>query len=62
MRTRSLSPKTVPVWVLLPVNARRRYNELLAVQADLQRLSGASPYNSYRPGRPPGGDRLRYCF
>ena len=37
-------------WVLLPVNARRRYNELLAVQADLQRLSGASPYNSYRPG------------
>lgn len=36
-------------WVLLPVNARRRYNELLAVQADLQRLSGASPYNSYRP-------------
>lgn len=40
----------MPDWVLLPVNARRRYNELLAVQADLQRLSGASPYNSYRPG------------
>lgn len=37
-------------WVLLPVNARRRYNELLAVQVDLPRLSVASPYNSYRPG------------
>jgi len=37
-------------WILLPVNARRRYGELLAVQADLQARSEASPYNSYTPG------------
>ena len=37
-------------WVLLPVNARRRYNELLAVQADLENLSEESEYNSYKQG------------
>ncbi len=37
-------------WVLLPVNARRRYGELLAAQDDLERLSAVSPFNGYTPG------------
>ncbi len=37
-------------WVLLPVNARRRYNELIAAQENLLRLSSDSPYNKYTPG------------
>lgn len=37
-------------WVLLPVNARRRYNELLAVQPVLEKLSVESVYNEYRKG------------
>ncbi|WP_029902889.1 thiamine pyrophosphate-dependent enzyme [Prevotella sp. 10(H)] len=37
-------------WVLLPVNARRRYNELLAVQPELEKLSCESPYNLYKKG------------
>lgn len=37
-------------WVLLPVNARRRYNELLAAQPGLEDLSTRSRYNSYKPG------------
>ncbi len=34
-------------WVLLPVNARRRYGELLAAQDDLERRSEKSPRNEY---------------
>ncbi len=37
-------------WVLLPVNARRRYGELLATQNDLEHRSETSPYNMYMPG------------
>ncbi len=36
-------------WVLLPVNARRRYGELLAAQEDLERRSETSPFNHYTP-------------
>ena len=41
-------------WVLLPVNARRRYNELLAAQASLEALSVESPFNKYAPGSKQG--------
>jgi indolepyruvate ferredoxin oxidoreductase alpha subunit len=37
-------------WVLLPVNARRRYGELLAAQDELERRAAVSPYNEYIPG------------
>lgn len=37
-------------WVLLPVNARRRYVELLAVQDDLEQRSLYSPHNIYTAG------------
>lgn len=37
-------------WVLLPVNARRRYNELLAVQGELEKQSQDSPFNKYVKG------------
>ena len=54
-------PEDRACWVLLPVNARRRYNELLAVQrfaAAFRRIA----LQQLPAGRPPGGDRLRYCF
>ena len=41
-------------WVLLPVNARRRYAELLAVQPELEKLSSESNFNSYRKGNKKG--------
>ena len=41
-------------WVLLPVNARRRYNELLAVQPELEAAAAASPFNSYTKGSKQG--------
>ena len=34
-------------WVLLPVNARRRYGELLAAQDDLERRAAESAFNSF---------------
>ena len=37
-------------WVLLPVNARRRYNELLGQQEKLEELSEQSPFNRMIPG------------
>jgi indolepyruvate ferredoxin oxidoreductase alpha subunit len=37
-------------WVLLPVNARRRYSELLAAQDDLERRAETSACNRYIPG------------
>jgi indolepyruvate ferredoxin oxidoreductase alpha subunit len=37
-------------WVLLPVNARRRYGELLAAQEELERLAEISTHNEYIPG------------
>ncbi len=48
------SPQTLPVakdpasWVLLPVNARRRYASLVDRQPALENLSAESPYLSYR--------------
>lgn len=41
-------------WVLLPVNARRRYNELLTAQAKLEQLSVESSFNNYIPGNRQG--------
>lgn len=43
-------PEDKSRWVLLPVNARRRYNELLAVQPELEKISTESPYNLYKKG------------
>jgi indolepyruvate ferredoxin oxidoreductase alpha subunit len=34
-------------WVLLPVNARRRYGKLLAQQDDLEQRAAESPYNGF---------------
>ncbi|MBQ4280038.1 MAG: indolepyruvate ferredoxin oxidoreductase [Rikenellaceae bacterium] len=51
---RDQNPMSFPAdpanWVLLPVNARRRYNALLGQQADLEARSAASPYNKYTDG------------
>lgn len=43
-------PEDKSRWVLLPVNARRRYNELLAAQPELEKISTESPYNLYKKG------------
>lgn len=40
-------PEDKSRWVLLPVNARRRYQELLAAQSDLESLSEESSFNKY---------------
>ena len=37
-------------WVLLPVTARRRYNEVIAQQSELLRLAEESKYNLYHEG------------
>ena len=47
-------PEDKSRWVLLPVNARRRYNELLAVQPALENLSIESSYNKYIQGNKKG--------
>ncbi|NDV78272.1 thiamine pyrophosphate-dependent enzyme [Dysgonomonas sp. 511] len=47
-------PEDKSRWVLLPVNARRRYNELLAVQPELEKISVESPYNNYKQGNKKG--------
>lgn len=41
-------------WILLPVNARRRYNELLAVQPQLEKLAENSNFNNYKEGNRKG--------
>ncbi len=38
-------------WILLPANARRRYNELVAQQAEQLQLSEESKYNCYVEGK-----------
>lgn len=43
-------PEDKSRWVLLPVNARRRYNELLAIQPELEKTSVESPFNIYKRG------------
>ncbi len=43
-------PEDKSRWVLLPVNARRRYNELLAVQPELEKSSVNSSFNLYKKG------------
>lgn len=43
-------PEDKSRWVLLPVNARRRYNELLAIQLELEKLSTETSYNHYQKG------------
>lgn len=47
-------PEDKSRWVLLPVNARRRYNELLAVQPELEKLSSESQYNKFKAGNKQG--------
>ena len=47
-------PEDKSRWVLLPVNARRRYNELLAVQPTLEKVASESKYNSYKAGNKQG--------
>ncbi|MFV0419213.1 MAG: thiamine pyrophosphate-dependent enzyme [Dysgonomonas sp.] len=47
-------PEDKSRWVLLPVNARRRYNELLAVQSELEKLSSESQYNKFKEGNKKG--------
>lgn len=37
-------------WVLLPVNARRRYREIIAVQDKLEKMSETTRFNSYKKG------------
>ena len=37
-------------WVLLPVNARRRYIEVIDAQKELRKLSETSPFNRYLSG------------
>lgn len=44
-------PKNPADWILLPVNARRRYKEVLAAQEDLERRAQMSPYNTYVQGK-----------
>lgn len=41
-------PKKPGDWVLLPVNARRRYKEVLEAQNELEKLSENSKFNSYK--------------
>lgn len=41
-------PKEISNWILLPVNARRRYKEVLATQQKLVELSKTTKYNSYK--------------
>ncbi len=43
-------PEDKSRWVLLPVNARRRYLELLAIQPTLEELSYKSSFNKYKVG------------
>ncbi|MDR1517893.1 MAG: indolepyruvate ferredoxin oxidoreductase [Dysgonamonadaceae bacterium] len=43
-------PEDLSRWVLLPVNARRRYNELLAIQTPLENAAAESKFNAYRAG------------
>lgn len=47
-------PKDRSRWVLLPVNARRRYNELLAIQPKLEKLSAETKYNLFKKGNKQG--------
>lgn len=42
-------PSVPSDWVLLPGNARRRYQEVIAAQPTLARLSEDSPFNDYKP-------------
>lgn len=46
-------PEDVRRWILLPAFARRRYNELIAQQDDLQRSSVESKFNTYTKGSNP---------
>ena len=43
-------PENPADWILLPVNARRRYNILLGQQPALEESSLNSPYNAYHEG------------
>lgn len=51
---RDQNPMSFPTnpadWILLPVNARRRYNTILGQWAELEQMAVDSPYNSYTDG------------
>ncbi|HCO68313.1 MAG TPA: indolepyruvate ferredoxin oxidoreductase [Dysgonomonas sp.] len=47
-------PEDTSRWILLPVNARRRYLELLAIQPVLEEISYNSPFNRYQAGNKQG--------
>lgn len=51
---RDQNPMSFPAnpadWILLPVNARRRYNTILGQWAELEQMAVDSPYNSYTDG------------
>lgn len=44
-------PKNPADWILLPVNARRRYAEVLCAQERIEKLSEESKYNVYTDGK-----------
>lgn len=46
-------PEDVRRWILLPAFARKRYNELIAQQDDLQKASVESKFNRYTKGSKP---------
>lgn len=43
-------PEAPANWILLPVNSRRRYKEVLVAQERLEKLSETSKFNSYKKG------------
>ncbi|MDR2954874.1 MAG: indolepyruvate ferredoxin oxidoreductase, partial [Prevotella sp.] len=47
-------PEDKTRWVLLPAIARRRYNELLAIQPEIEKQSCESKYNHYEKGNKKG--------
>ncbi len=47
---KSAFPEDRARWILLPVNARRRYGEVLAAQDELEKISEGSRHNSYIKG------------
>ncbi|MEG0032780.1 MAG: thiamine pyrophosphate-dependent enzyme [Mucinivorans sp.] len=41
-------PENPADWILLPVNARRRYSEVIAQWPEVEQMAEQSPYNQYR--------------
>ncbi len=43
-------PENTAQWVLMPVNSRKRYNQLLDLREDMEKEAETSPFNSLTPG------------